>query len=164
MSTSPRWFRPAFRLALSLLLPLLAGLVGGLATVNGVVEWYPTLTKPPFNPPAWVFGPVWTTLYVLMGVAAFLVWQKGLSTPGVARALGVYGIHLVLNALWSVVFFGMRAPGWAFLEILLLWAALLATMVLFFRHSRAAGWLLAPYLAWVTFAGVLNFAIWLLNR
>jgi len=99
-----------------------------------------------------------------MGLALFLVWERGRQTPGVSRAMTLFGIQLGLNALWSFLFFGARSPGWALLAILLLWAALVWTVVLFFRVKKSAGWLLAPYLAWVTFAGVLNFAIWTLNR
>lgn len=149
---------------MSIALPFLAGGLGAWATAGSVSDWYPTLVKPPFNPPAWVFGPVWSSLYFLMGLALFLVWERGRQTPGVSRAMTLFGIQLGLNALWSFLFFGARSPGWALLDILLLWAALVWTVVLFFRVKKSAGWLLAPYLAWVTFAGVLNFAIWTLNR
>jgi tryptophan-rich sensory protein len=145
-------------------LPFLAGGLGAWATAGSVTDWYPTLVKPSFNPPAWVFGPVWTSLYFLMGLALFLVWERGRQTPGASWAMSLFGIQLGLNALWSVLFFGARSPGWALVDILLLWAALVWTVVLFFRVRKPAGWLLAPYLAWVTFAGVLNFAIWTLNR
>ncbi len=152
------------RLAGSLAFPLLAGALGGWATAQGVGDWYPTLAKPSFNPPAWLFGPVWTALYLLMGLSVFLVWEKGLRSPGVPAALGWFGVQLGLNALWSFLFFGAQAPGWAFLELILLWGAILTTMVLFFRVRPVAGWLLTPYLVWVTFAGVLNLSIWILNR
>ena len=157
----PRW---ALRLMLSLTVPLLVGGGAGWATAQGVRDWYPDLAKPPFNPPGWVFGPVWTLLYVLMGVAFFLIWRKVGTSPSARGAMAAYGIQLLLNFLWSFVFFGARAPGWAFLEILLLWVALSWTVVLFFRVSTWAGWLMVPYLGWVTFASVLNGAIWILNR
>jgi tryptophan-rich sensory protein len=140
--------------------------VGGLAgwaTAQGVRDWYPTLLKPPFNPPPWVFGPVWTLLYLMMGVAFFLVWRTRPTSPTAGRAMGVYGIQLFLNFLWSFFFFWARSPGWAFGEILVLWTVLVWTVVLFFRESRTAGWLMVPYLAWVTFAAVLNGSIWILN-
>ena len=154
----------AARLGVSMLLPLLVGGVAGWATAQGVRDWYPTLVKPPFNPPAWVFGPVWTLLYILMGVAFFLVWVRKTENPFAGRAMAAWGIQLLLNFFWSFFFFWGRAPGWAFLEILLLLAALVWTLVLFFRVSRWAGWLMTPYLAWVGFASILNASIWLLNR
>ena len=144
--------------------PLVVGGMSGLATTPGVRDWYPGLTKPSFNPPAWVFGPVWTVLYILMGVAAFLVWQKGWNTQPVRIALGAFVVQLILNGLWSVLFFGLRSPGLAFVEIILLWAVIGVTIVLFWRVLPLAGVLLLPYEAWVTFAAILNGAIWLLNR
>ncbi len=111
-----------------------------------------------------MFGPTWTVLYILMGVALFLVWQQGLNTQGVRLALFVFGVQLMLNALWSIIFFRMQSPGWAFAEIILLWIAIIATLWAFWRVMPAAGWLLVPYLAWVSFAAVLNGSIWFLNR
>ncbi|MCK6480111.1 MAG: tryptophan-rich sensory protein [Planctomycetes bacterium] len=125
-------------------------------------EWYVALRKPPWNPPGWVFGPVWTALYAAMAVAAWRVWRA--APPARARpALAAWAVQLVLNAAWSWLFFGLREPGLAFAEILALWAAILATTVLFLRRDRAAGWLMVPYLAWVSFAAVLNFVLWRLN-
>jgi translocator protein len=136
--------------------------VGGMFTAAAMPEWYMTLAKPAFNPPSWIFGPVWTALYIMMAVAAWLVW-KASGFRGAAAALTVYGVQLGLNLAWSGIFFALRSPGWALVEIVVLWLAILATAVLFFRHSRAAGWLLMPYLLWVSFAAVLNGAIWRLN-
>jgi len=141
---------------------LAAGGLGSFFTFEAVRTWYPTLQKPAWNPPAWVFGPVWTTLYVLMGTAAWRVWCRK-SQVEVRPALRTFGVQLALNAAWSGLFFGMHAPGWAFLELLFLWAALLATVLQFRRLDGPSAWLLAPYLAWVTFAGVLNFTVWRLN-
>jgi len=125
--------------------------------------WYASLAKPSWNPPNAIFAPVWSVLYVLMGVAAWLVWRRaGFSGAGVSLALFV--VQLVLNALWSYLFFGTHRPDLAFLEILILWAALLLTLLLFWRQVRLAGVLLLPYLAWVTFASFLNFALWQMNR
>lgn len=152
------------RLTVSVLVPLLVGAVAGWATAQGVRDWYPTLVKPPFNPPSWVFGPVWTLLYILMGVALFLVWSRKGDSPLAGRAMAAWGIQLSLNFLWSFFFFWAQAPGWALLEILLLLGALVWTLILFFRVSRWAGWLMTPYLGWVTFAALLNASIWLLNR
>jgi tryptophan-rich sensory protein len=156
--------RNAAQLILAVTLPLAVGGLSGFATASGVASWYPTLAKPSFNPPAWVFGPTWTVLYILMGVALFLVWQQGLNTQGVRLALFVFGVQLMLNALWSIIFFRMQSPGWAFAEIILLWIAIIATLWAFWRVMPAAGWLLVPYLAWVSFAAVLNGSIWFLNR
>ncbi len=154
----------AIKLILSVAVPLAVGGLSGFATARGVDTWYPTLAKPSFNPPAWVFGPTWTLLYVLMGVALFLVWRQGLDTQGVKLALTVFAVQLVLNALWSIIFFGMQSPAWAFVEIILLWLAIVATLWAFWRVMPAAGWLLVPYLAWVSFAAVLNGSIWILNK
>jgi translocator protein len=136
--------------------------IGGTFTSAGMPEWYMSLEKPAFNPPSWVFGPVWTALYIMMAVAAWLVW-KASGFRGAATALTLYFVQLALNLAWSGIFFGLRAPGWALVEIVALWIAILATIVLFFRHSRVAGWLMVPYLLWVSFAAVLNAAIWSLN-
>lgn len=154
----------AIKLLVAVAVPLAIGGLSGFATARGVDTWYPTLAKPSFNPPAWVFGPTWTVLYILMGVALFLVWRQGLDTPGVRLALIVFAVQLVLNALWSILFFGMQSPAWAFAEILVLWLAIVATLWAFWRVAPAAGWLLVPYLAWVSFAAVLNGSIWILNR
>lgn len=136
-----------------------AAAVGSLSMPGA---WYASLNKPSWNPPSWVFGPVWTVLYAAMAVAAWLVWRRG----GLARqrgAMGLFLLQLALNAAWSPVFFGMQRMGLALVVMMLLWAAIAATMVAFFRVSRGAGWLLVPYLAWVSFAAVLNFTLWRLN-
>lgn len=154
----------ALRFLISVTLPLLVGGLSGFATARGVQEWYPSLTKPLFNPPSWVFGPVWTLLYIMMGVAAYLVWQKGWENEIVRVALALYLVQLILNGLWSILFFGMQSPGLAFAEIILLWLAIAATIVWFWRVSPAAGILLLPYEAWVSFAALLNGSLWILNR
>ena len=152
------------RLAIAVAVPLAVGGLSGFATAHGIQDWYPSLVKPSFTPPSWVFGPVWTLLYLMMGTAAFLVWQKGWENGTVKTALALFAIQLILNGLWSVLFFGMRWPGLAFAEILLLWISIGGTIALFWRVAPVAGLLLLPYDAWVTFAVVLNGAIWLLNR
>ncbi|MDH7568364.1 MAG: tryptophan-rich sensory protein [Armatimonadota bacterium] len=149
-------------LVLFLLVCLAAGGIGSLFTTPAIPGWYAGLNKPAWNPPNWLFAPVWTTLYLMMGTAAWLVWRKA-GLAGGSTALALFAAQLVLNSLWSILFFGMRQPGWAFAELVLLWAAILATMVAFWRLSPAAGWLLVPYLAWVTYASTLNFAIWRMN-
>ena len=153
----------AIKLIISIAVSQIVGIVSGLVTMQGIREWYPTLVKPPFTPPSWVFGPVWTLLYIMMGVAAFLVWRKGLHVSGVKTALYLFLIQLVLNGVWSLLFFGLRAPGIAFAEIIVLWCAIAATMVAFFEQSKWAGGLLIPYWLWVSFASVLNFWLWRLN-
>jgi len=121
--------------------------------------WYVALNKPAWNPPAWIFGPAWTLLYMLMAVAAWLVWKRA----GWRRPLMLYFIQLALNAAWTPIFFGAHALGWALAEIVVLWAAILLTLLSFHRVHRPAGWLLVPYLAWVTFAAILSFTLWRLN-
>ena len=138
-----------------------AGL-GALATTSSVGGWYQTLNKPSWTPPAWIFGPVWSALYLMMAVAAWLVWCRR-GWKGSSVAMTWFGVQLALNSLWSIIFFGLNQPGWAFVEILFLWLAISATAIAFCRVSTAAAWLLLPYLAWSTFAACLNFAIWRLN-
>lgn len=147
----------------ALVLPGIAAAVGGVATASSVKTWYPTLEKPSFNPPSSLFGPVWTTLYLMMGFADYLVSQRG-EAPHVHRAQTLYRGQLGFNALWSVLFFGRRSPLSGFVEIIVLWVAVAMTLVAFARISRLAALLLAPYLLWTTFAGVLNAAIWWKNR
>lgn len=141
----------------------LAGVIGGVFTFSAIPAWYSGLARPAFGPPAWLFGPVWTILYALMGIAAFLVWKNGWKKKEVKIALLLFGIQLSLNTLWSIIFFGLRSPGGAFIEIMFLWLAILATIIAFARISRPAAWLLAPYILWVSFAAYLNYAIWTLN-
>jgi translocator protein len=136
--------------------------VGGSFTSAGMPEWYMSLEKPAFNPPSWVFGPVWTALYIMMAVAAWLVWKRS-GFRGARTALTFYFVQLALNLAWSAIFFALRSPGWALVEIVILWLAIAWTLRLFFHHSATAGWLMAPYLAWVSFAAALNAAIWRLN-
>jgi translocator protein len=126
-------------------------------------EWYAGLRKPSWNPPSWIFGPVWTVLYATMAVAAWLVWKRG-GFAGQRVALSLFLMQLLLNAMWSPLFFGLRNPGLAFVDIVLLWLAVLAAVVAFWKTRPLTGALLVPYLAWVMFASVLNFAIWRLNR
>jgi tryptophan-rich sensory protein len=151
--------RTVLALAAWLALSLAAAAVGGFFLPG---EWYAGLRKPSWNPPNWVFGPVWTALYTLMAVAAWLVWRRG-GFRAQRVALALYLLQLGLNALWTPLFFGLKSPGLAFAEIVLLWGALLATIVAFWKAQRFAATLLLPYLAWVTFATVLNFALWRLN-
>jgi tryptophan-rich sensory protein len=149
-------------LAFSLSLTLGVGYLGSVFTRSSLGSWYAELAKPAWTPPGWVFGPVWTILYLLMGLAAFLVY-KAAPRPGVAAALAAWFIQLSLNLAWSGVFFGLRRPGLAFAEILTLFAAVALTLVLFRGIRPLAAWLLVPYLAWVGFAAALNYRLWRLN-
>jgi benzodiazapine receptor len=152
----------ALALIVFLAISLGAGGLGSFFTAGSVRDWYPHLRKPAGTPPSWVFGPVWTTLYVLMAVAAWLVWQEyGL---GARFALMIFFAQLALNVAWSGIFFGSRLPGVAFAEIAILWLAIAFNVILFHWLKPPAAWLLVPYLAWVTYAGYLNFGIWRLNR
>ena len=147
-----------------IVLSQLAGGIGALFTTSAIPTWYAGITKPVFSPPNWVFGPVWTTLYLLMGISAFLVWQYGIKKKDVRTALTVFCVQLVLNSLWSIIFFGYQNPGAAFIEIILLWLSIFATMALFYKISKPASYLLLPYIAWVSFAGFLNYSIYSLNK
>jgi translocator protein len=152
-----------FKLIFAIVVCELAGFVGAIFTMPSVTTWYATLNKPTLNPPAWVFGPVWTTLFALMGIAAFLVWKKGLYRKDVKIAIVIFVVQLVLNTMWSIIFFGMHSPQGALIEIVCLWLAILATIVAFYKVSKSAAWLLVPYILWVSFAMYLNYAVWSLN-
>ena len=149
------------RLAVSLAIPQLAGLVGSIFTAPNISAWYSGLEKPWFVPPNWLFAPAWTTLFVLMGLALFIVWEKGGKQSGMACR--IFGVQLVLNVLWSILFFGLRSPLLGLAEIIALWAAIAWSIRVFYGIDRRAGYLLVPYIAWVTFAAVLNMWIVLLN-
>lgn len=152
------------KLILSIIVCQLAGFIGSIFTRASVSTWYVTLNKPSFTPPSWVFGPAWITLYVLMGISAFLVWSKGFNNREVKVALIFFGIQLILNAFWSAAFFGLRSPFAGLVVIVILWLAILLTILRFLNVSTAAGLLLLPYILWVSFAAVLNFSLFLLNR
>jgi len=138
--------------------------IGGLFTAPAVAPggWYSQIQKPDWTPPSWLFGPVWTALYLAMAVAAWLVWKRG-GWAAQRGALGLFLVQITLNAAWSVLFFGLHSPALGLLCIACLWVAILLTLVAFVRVVPAAGWLLVPYLLWVSFASALNFAIWRLN-
>ena len=157
-----KWSRVA-QFIVSILIPQVAGLIGARFTTPQIPTWYASLRKPVFTPPSAVFGPVWTLLFLLMGIALYLVWRRGIGVSEVKVALIAFGFQLVLNVLWSFLFFGLRSPFWGLVDILALFCAILLTIVLFFRISTTAGILLLPYLLWVSFASILNAAIWRLN-
>ena len=143
---------------------LLTGFAGSYSTMDSVSTSYADLSKPSFNPPDWAFGVVWPILYVMMGVSAFLVWNKGIISRTAKVALGLFLLQLVLNGLWTPIFFGLHMMGFALAEIILLWIAILATIIAFWRISKPATYLLIPYMLWVSFAIALNAALWHLNR
>jgi len=161
-SSPPSRARQLVALGLLLAASAAVAVVGGFWTSTSVGSWYPTLAKPSWTPPPWLFGPVWTLLYGAMALAAWSVWLRG-GWAANRAALGAYGVQLTLNLLWSGIFFALRAPAWALLDVALLWVAVLTTTGLFFRRSRPAGWLMVPYLAWVSYAACLNAAIVRLN-
>ena len=150
-------------IAISVTICLVIGFLSGFATQSSVNDWYLSLNKPSFNPPNWIFGPVWTLLYILMGISAGIVWAKGFYHIWVKTALYNFGFQLLFNALWSVVFFGFKNPFWALLVILVLLALILLTIKWFNVVSRTAAYLLIPYFLWVCFATILNYKIWEMN-
>ena len=152
------------KLIVAILICQIAGAIGSVFTYSSIPEWYNIrLQKPTFNPPSWLFGPVWITLYLLMGISAYLIWEKGTKKKEVKNALYTFGIQLALNIMWSLLFFGLRCPLCGFIETILLWFAIALTILKFSRVSKAAALLLLPYILWVTFAAILNFYIWRLN-
>ncbi len=151
------------KLIISILVPLLVGAFSGFFTSSGVNGWYATASKPWFNPPNWIFAPVWTALYILMGIALYLVWKSGADIRIKQTAIILFAVQLILNFFWSFIFFKLQLPGWAFAEIVLMWVMIFITILWFGKISAAAAWLLVPYISWVSFAAVLNYAIWKLN-
>jgi benzodiazapine receptor len=151
------------KLIICLGVPLTVGFAGSFFT-NSSMDWYQTLQKPVFNPPNWVFAPVWTVLYLLMGISLFLVWQRGFANAAGKTALACFILQLVFNTLWTPIFFGVKQPLVAFADIIVLWLAAVATVASFYRVSKLSAILLVPYIVWVSFAAVLNAAICVLNQ
>ena len=151
------------KLIIAILIPVLIGGLSGYFTTAGVNGWYEAANMPWFNPPNWIFAPVWTTLYVLMGIALYLVWTGEGAADIKRTAIILFAVQLVLNFAWSLIFFKLQQPGWALVEVILMWIAILFTILWFGKISPAAAWLLVPYISWVSFASVLNFYIWKLN-
>ena len=152
------------RYTLSIGVCLLAGAAGAIFTIPSIPTWYATLVKPSFSPPNYLFAPVWTILYILMGISLALIWQKGLKTRKVREALYFFGVQLVLNAVWSPVFFGAKNTFLALIIIIFMWLFILKTITSFSKINKPAGYLLYPYITWVSFATILNFSIWILNK
>ncbi|VVB53449.1 TspO/MBR family protein [uncultured archaeon] len=153
----------SIKLIVSITICLFAGFLGSFFTIPAIPTWYATLTKPSFAPPNWLFFPVWTTLFVMMGISLYLVWRRGLEGQQVKNALVIFAVQLILNVLWSAAFFGLRSPLSGLIEISILWISIAFTIMIFMKISRIAGLLLIPYIIWVSFAAILNFMIWRLN-
>lgn len=152
------------KLVCSVSVCLLTGFLGSFVTMDSITTWYADLSRPSFTPPDWTFGVVWPILYVMMGVSAFLIWERGINKRQVKVALGLFVLQLVLNGIWTPIFFGLHMIALALVEIVLLWVAILLTIIAFWRISKASTFLLFPYILWVSFAVVLNAAFWYLNR
>ena len=152
-----------FKMLFAIFICQLAGILGSIATYPNIPTWYASLQKPWFTPPGWLFGPAWITLYTLMGIALYLILENGWDKKETKMALYVFSLQLILNSLWSFLFFGLQNPFLAFIEIIILWITIAATLVLFYRINRTAGIILIPYICWVTFASLLNYYVWLLN-
>lgn len=153
----------SIKLVISIAACMLAGFIGQIFTRPSITNWYALLEKPFFTPPSWLFAPVWFLLYTMMGISAFLIWRKGIENHFVREGLVIFLVQLILNTLWSFAFFGLKSPIGGLIVIVPLWTAILLTIINFFRTSMTAAWLLLPYILWVSYATVLNFAIYILN-
>ena len=151
------------KLLVSIILPLSLGAIAGMFTAQSVPEWYAGLNKPSFNPPNWIFGPVWTTLYILMGISLFLIWKQDASRER-NLAIFIFLLQLLLNFVWSFIFFYFNMIGFALVEIILLWISIVTMLILFYKIKPIASYINIPYLLWVTFAAVLNAGYYFLNR
>ena len=149
------------RLVITILICQMAGIIGSVFTISSIPTWYASLNKPWFSPPNWLFGPVWITLFTLMGISLYLMWNRGLKS--VKIPLTLFGVQLILNTVWSFLFFGLESPFIAFIEIIILWISIALTIISFYRISKKAGLILLPYIIWVSIATALNYYIWILN-
>ncbi len=154
--------KKTIKLVISIIIPLAVGSLGSFFTSKSVDTWYLTLNKPSFNPPDWLFGPVWTTLFILIGFSFYLVWKNNFG-KNKNIAISVYSLQLFLNLFWSFFFFVLKSPFLALIEIVILWFAILANIIIFYRISKPAAFLLLPYFLWVSFAAILNYSIFILN-
>lgn len=151
------------RFIISVMIPLMVGAIAGFFTSESVNSWYVNVNKPSFNPPSWLFAPVWTALYLMMGIAFYLVWKAAVTDALKKQAMTFYAVQLFLNFIWSFIFFYLQQPGWAMVDIVLMWIMILLTIIWFGKISPVAAWLLVPYICWVSFAALLNYSIWKLN-
>jgi len=163
MDKSSLGFKGFVKLAASIILCQLAGVVGSIFTISSIPTWYAGLRKPFFSPPNWVFGPVWITLYLMMGISLYLIWKRGLAEKAVRDGVLTFAVQLILNSVWSIAFFGLKSPIAGLTVIILLWLAIALTIQKFWRISKTASVLLIPYLLWVSFATILNASILILN-
>ena len=152
------------KLTICLAIPQIVGFTSGFFTVTNVASWYKQIIKPEWNPPNWIFGPVWTALYLMMGIALYLIWKSNTSVEKKRAAIILWSVQLLLNFFWSFIFFTQHQIGWALVEIICLWLLILFTIFSFASISKTAAWLLVPYISWVSFAALLNYAIWELNK
>jgi len=154
--------KKTFQFLTSVLIPLIVGFGGSFFTTSAINAWYTTINKPSFNPPNWIFAPVWTMLFILIGISFYLVWRENFGKEK-GKVIGIYSLQLGLNFLWSILFFGIEKPLFALIEIFILWLAIIANIAIFWKVSKPAAYLLIPYLLWVSFASILNMAIVVLN-
>ena len=152
------------KLIVSIVICLVIGNIGTLFTMPNIATWYATLNKPGINPPNWIFGPVWTTLFVLMGISLFLVWKNDKKDENRRMFFIVFAVNLILNVMWSIIFFSLHLTGLAFFEVIMLALSIVLLIVLSWKISKGAAYLLVPYLLWVSFASFLNYNIWYLNK
>jgi tryptophan-rich sensory protein len=150
-------------LIVALVIPQLAGAIGAIFTTPKIGTWYATLVRPELNPPNYIFGPVWTTLFLLMGIALFIVIKDGIKTKEIKTAVWIFAGQLILNIFWSIIFFNLENPLASFIELIALWVLILLNIIYFAKINKVAAYLLIPYILWVSFAGYLNFMIWFLN-
>lgn len=150
-------------LVIAIMLCQLAGIIGSVFTSPSIPTWYASLVKPGFSPPNWLFGPVWISLYALMGISAYLIYEKGIKKKKIKTAIYIFAFQLVLNSIWSILFFGLHNPFLAFIEIIILWSAIILTIKRFYEINKTAAYLLIPYILWVSFAAVLNYYLYILN-
>lgn len=155
--------RNLWKLVVAVAVVELIGNLGAIFTLPAISTWYASLAKPSFTPPSWLFGPAWIVLYALIGIALYLVWERGAGKPKFRNAMLAFGAQLVLNVMWSFAFFGLHSPAYGVIVIVALWIAILAAVITFYRISRAAAYALVPYLIWVTFAAILNMFVFLMN-
>jgi len=151
------------KFVVSIAIPLVIGFLGSIFTSTSVDTWYPFLKKPAFNPPNWIFGPVWTLLFILMGISFYLVWRHRFGGKPLL-CVAIFAVQLLFNFLWSILFFGLKNPLWAFVDLCILWILIWVNLIVFYRITKLSGYLFLPYLLWVSFAGVLNYSIYVLNK
>ena len=163
MNTS-KTISPIWKLIISILICETTGIASGLIANTGMNPWFETLTKPSWNPPAFLFAPVWIFLYLLMGISLWLIWKSAATVPQKSKAIILFFLQLFLNFWWSIIFFKFHSPAFALVDIILMLILILLTIISFSKHSKPAAWLLVPYIAWVSFATILNYTIWVLNK